>query len=37
MTVFFHEELTRENLEELSSEILSIKLYPAGITTNSEG
>ena len=36
MTVFFHEELTRENLEELASEILSIKLYPAGITTNSE-
>ena len=37
MTVFFHEELTRENLEELRWEILSIKLYPAGITTNSEG
>ena len=36
MTVFFHEELTRDNLEELSEEILSIKLYPAGITTNSE-
>ena len=37
MTVFFHESLTRENLIELKNEILSIKLYPAGITTNSEG
>ncbi len=36
MTVFFHEELTRQDLEKLSWEILSIKLYPAGITTNSE-
>ena len=36
MTVFFHEWLTGEILEELSSEILSIKLYPAWITTNSE-
>jgi len=37
MTVFFHEELTRDDLESLAWEILSIKLYPAGITTNSEG
>jgi dihydroorotase len=37
MTVFFHEGLTRENLEDLQNEILSIKLYPAWITTNSEG
>ena len=37
MTVFFHEELTREDLEKLKWEILSIKLYPAWITTNSEG
>jgi len=37
MTVFFHEELTRESLEELKDEILSIKLYPAWITTNSDG
>ena len=36
MTVFFHEWLTREILEELSSHILSIKLYPAWITTNSD-
>jgi len=36
MTVFFHEELTRDELEKLKWEILSIKLYPAWITTNSE-
>jgi len=37
MTVFFHEELTRKDLEEFKKHILSIKLYPAWITTNSEG
>lgn len=37
MTVFFHEWLTRELLEELKDHITTIKLYPAGITTNSEG
>jgi len=36
MTLFFHEGLTREILEEASSHIMWIKLYPAGITTNSE-
>lgn len=37
MTVFFHEWLTREVLEEIKDYITTIKLYPAGITTNSEG
>lgn len=37
MTVFFHEWLTREILEELKGHVTTIKLYPAGITTNSEG
>ena len=37
MTVFFHEGLTREILEELKDLVLTIKLYPAWITTNSEG
>ncbi len=37
MTVFFHEWLTRKILEELKPYITTIKLYPAGITTNSEG
>lgn len=37
MTVFFHEWLTREILEEIKDYITTIKLYPAGITTNSEG
>ena len=36
MTVFFHKGLTREILEELKDSITTIKLYPAGITTNSE-
>jgi len=36
MTVFFHEELDRKALEELSNHILSIKLYPVWITTNSQ-
>ncbi len=36
MTLFFHDGLTREILEDIKDEILAIKLYPAGITTNSE-
>ena len=36
MTVFFHEDLSREDLENLKDHILSIKLYPEGITTNSK-
>lgn len=36
MTVFFHEWLTREVLEELKDHVTTIKLYPAWITTNSE-
>jgi len=37
MTLFFHEGLTREILEEAKDYIMGIKLYPAWITTNSEG
>ncbi|MDD5769427.1 MAG: dihydroorotase [Candidatus Gracilibacteria bacterium] len=37
MTVFFSEELTFEILKQLKSEILSVKLYPEGVTTNSQG
>lgn len=36
MTIFFHEELTKKELEILKDAILSIKLYPAWITTNSK-
>ena len=36
MTLFF-KPYTREFLEEVKDEITAIKLYPAGITTNSEG
>ena len=36
MTLFFHEGLTREILEEAKDHIMWINLYPAGITTNSE-
>ena len=37
MTLFFKPEYNREFLEPLTEEITAIKLYPAGITTNSEG
>ena len=37
MTLFFKSDYTREFLEEVKDDILAIKLYPAGITTNSEG
>jgi len=37
MTLFFKPDYSREFLESISDELTSIKLYPAGITTNSEG
>ncbi len=37
MTLFFKTDYTYEFLSEVKDEILAIKLYPAGITTNSEG
>ncbi len=36
MTLFY-QNYTRDFLEEVMDEITAIKLYPAGITTNSEG
>lgn len=36
MTLFY-QNYTREFLEDVADEITAIKLYPAGITTNSEG
>jgi dihydroorotase len=36
MTLFF-KPYTKEFLEDVRSEITALKLYPAGITTNSEG
>ena len=37
MTLFFKPEYDRVFLESLRDELTAIKLYPAGITTNSEG
>ena len=37
MTLFFKDSYTKEFLEDIKDEISAIKLYPAGITTNSEG
>jgi len=37
MTLFFKPSYTKEFLESVKNEITAIKLYPAGITTNSEG
>ena len=37
MTLFFKPEYDREFLLPLRNELTAIKLYPAGITTNSEG
>jgi len=37
MTLFFKADYSPAFLEEAREEILAIKLYPAGITTNSEG
>lgn len=36
MTIFFHEWLNYEILKELKNEILSIKMYPDWVTTNSD-
>jgi len=36
MTLFLRDDYTREFLEDVKDDILAIKLYPAGITTNSE-
>jgi len=37
MTLFFKPSYDKEFLESVKDEIKAIKLYPAGITTNSEG
>ena len=37
MTLFFQEDYDKEFLARVREDILAIKLYPAGITTNSEG
>ena len=37
MTLFFKADYSRAFLEDLRDEITALKLYPAGITTNSEG
>ena len=37
MTLFFKPTYSRSFLEEVRDEITAVKLYPAGITTNSEG
>ena len=37
MTLFFKPTYTKEFLTSIKDEITAIKLYPAGITTNSEG
>ena len=36
MTLFFKNDYSYEFLEDIKDEIIAIKLYPAGITTNSE-
>ncbi len=37
MTLFFKADYTKTFLEDMREELTAIKLYPAGITTNSEG
>ena len=37
MTLFFKPTYTKEFLKSVKDELTAIKLYPAGITTNSEG
>jgi len=37
MTLFFKPTYSKDFLESMKSELTAIKLYPAGITTNSEG
>ena len=36
VTLFFKNDYTYEFLEDIKNDIIAIKLYPAGITTNSE-
>ena len=36
MTLFFKSDYSYEFLKDIKDEILAIKLYPAGITTNSK-
>ena len=36
VTLFFKNDYTYEFLEDIKNDIIGIKLYPAGITTNSE-
>jgi dihydroorotase len=36
MSIFFKSTYTKEFLDEIKNDILAIKLYPAGITTNSD-
>lgn len=37
MTLFFRADYSREFLQEAANHIKALKLYPSGITTNSEG
>ncbi|MCF6200941.1 MAG: dihydroorotase [Hydrogenimonas sp.] len=37
MTLFFRSDYTPQFLESVKEDILAIKLYPAGVTTNSDG
>ena len=37
MTLFFKDDYDEEFLKSIKDEVLAIKLYPSGITTNSEG
>ena len=37
MTLFFKPNYTKEFLQDIRDDLTAIKLYPAGITTNSEG
>ena len=37
MTLFFKPDYSKEFLEDIHADLTAIKLYPAGITTNSEG
>jgi len=37
MTVFFSKELNYEILRELKNEIIAVKMYPDGVTTNASG
>ena len=37
MTLFFKSSYTKEFLKEVKDDILAIKLYPNGVTTNSKG